>query len=76
MDILARLKESQPGTFQAQIGYSDFSGFTGGVTLSKGNLLGTGRTLRLSATFAEQSVQQKFDITLIDPRLFDSKISG
>ena len=75
-DILARLKESQTGTFQAQIGYSDFSGFTGGVTLSKGNLLGTGRTLRLSATFAEQSVQQRFDITLIDPRLFDSEISG
>ena len=76
LDILARLKESQTGTFQAQIGYSDFSGFTGGVTLSKGNLLGSGRTLRLSATFAEQSVQQKFDITLIDPRLFDSKVSG
>jgi len=76
LDIMARLKEAQTGTFQAQIGYSDFSGFSGGVTLSKGNLLGTGRTLRLSAQFAEQSVQQKFDITLIDPRLFDSQVSG
>ncbi len=76
LDILARLKETQTGTFQAQLGYSDFSGFSGGVTLSKGNLFGTGRTLRLSAQFAEQSVQQKFDITLIDPRLFDSQVSG
>ncbi len=76
LDIMARLKEAQTGTFQAQVGYSDFSGFSGGVTLSKGNLLGTGRTLRLSAQFAEQSVQQKFDITLIDPRLFDSQVSG
>ena len=76
LDIMARLKEAQTGTFQAQLGYSDFSGFSGGVTLSKGNLLGSGRTLRLSAQFAEQSVQQKFDITLIDPRLFDSQISG
>ena len=76
LDIMARLKEAQTGTFQAQVGYSDFSGFSGGVTLSKGNLLGSGRTLRLSAQFAEQSVQQKFDITLIDPRLFDSQISG
>ena len=75
-DILTRLKESQTGTFQAQLGYSDFSGFTGGLTLSKGNLLGTGRTLRLSATFAEQSVQQRFDITLIDPRILNSLISG
>ena len=76
LDILARLKESQTGTFQAQMGYSDFSGFSGGVTLSKGNLFGTGRTLRLSAQFSEQSVQQKFDTTLIDPRLFDSQVSG
>ncbi|MBC8260047.1 MAG: outer membrane protein assembly factor BamA [SAR324 cluster bacterium] len=76
LDILARLKEAQTGTFQAQVGYSDFSGFSGGVTLSKGNLLGSGRTLRLSAQFAEQSVQQKFDVTLIDPRLFDSLVSG
>ncbi|MDP6308887.1 MAG: outer membrane protein assembly factor BamA, partial [SAR324 cluster bacterium] len=60
LDILARLKETQTGTFQAQMGYSDFSGFSGGVTISKGNLLGTGRTLRFSAQFAEQSVQQKF----------------
>jgi len=76
LDIMARLKEAQTGTFQAQIGYSDFSGFSGGVTLSKGNLLGSGRTLRLSAQFAEQSVQQKFDITLIDPRLFNSQVSS
>ena len=76
LDVLARLKEAQTGTFQAQVGYSDFSGFSGGVTLSKGNLFGTGRTLRLSAQFAEQSVQQKFDTTLIDPRLFDSQVSS
>ena len=75
-DILARLKESQTGSFQAQLGYSDFSGFTGGLTLSKGNLLGSGRTLRLTANFAEQSIQQRFEITLIDPRILDSLISG
>ena len=75
-DILLRLKESQTGTFQAQLGYSDFSGFTGGLTLSKGNLFGSGRTLRLSANFAEQSVQQKFDVTLIEPRILNSLVSG
>ena len=32
--------------------------------------------MRLSAQFAEQSVQRKFDITLIDPRLLDTHISG
>ena len=75
-DILLRLKETQTGTFQAQLGYSDFSGLSGGITLSKGNLFGSGRTLRLKANFAEQSVQQRFDITLIEPRILNSLISG
>jgi len=76
LDILTRLKEAQTGTFQAQIGYSDLSGFSGGLQLSKGNILGTGRTLRLSSQFAEKDVTQQFDITLIEPRLFDSLVSA
>ena len=76
IDILTRLKEAQTGTFQAQIGFSDLSGFSGGLQLSKGNILGTGRTLRLSAQFAERDVTQQFDITLIEPRLFDSLVSA
>ena len=75
-DILTRLKEAQTGTFQAQLGFSDLSGFSGGLQLSKGNILGTGRTLRLNAQFAEKDVTQQFDITLIEPRLFDSLVSG
>ncbi len=76
LDIIARLKEGQTGSFQAQIGYSDVSGFTGGLSLSKGNLLGTGRTLRLSAQFAEKDVSQQFSATLIEPRLLGSRVSS
>ena len=76
LDILARLKEGQTGSFQAQIGYSDVSGFTGGLSLSKGNLLGTGRTLRLNAQFAEKDVSQQFSATLIEPRLLGTRISS
>ncbi len=76
LDILARLKETQTGTFQAQMGFSDLSGFSGGLSLSKGNILGTGRTLRLSAQFAEKSTTNQFSITLIDPRLFESQVSS
>ena len=76
LDILTRLKEAQTGSFQAQIGFSDLSGFSGGLTLSKGNILGTGRTLRLSAQFAERDVTQQFDLTLIDPRIFDTLFSS
>lgn len=76
VDVLARLKETQTGTFQAQMGFSDLSGFSGGLSLSKGNILGTGRTLRLSAQFAEKSTTNQFSITLIDPRLFESQVSS
>ena len=76
IDILARLKETQTGTFQAQLGFSDLSGFSGGLSLSKGNILGTGRTLRLKTQFAEKSVQSQFSVTLIEPRLLESQVSA
>ena len=55
IDILTRLTEAQTGTFQAQSWLQWPSGFSGGLQLSKGNILGTGRTLRLSAQFAERT---------------------
>lgn len=76
LDLTVRLKEAQTGTFQAQIGYSDQSRFTGGMSLSKGNLFGRGQTLRLSAQFSERNVQNDFSVTFIDPRIMDSRLSG
>ncbi|MBF0236504.1 MAG: outer membrane protein assembly factor BamA [SAR324 cluster bacterium] len=75
LDIVTRLRETQTGSFQAQLGYSDQSRFTGGVQLSKGNLFGRGQTLRLSAQFSERDVQNDYNITFIEPRLFDSRTS-
>jgi outer membrane protein insertion porin family len=76
LDLMARLKETQTGTFQAQIGYSDVSGFTGGLSLTKGNLFGNGQTLRLSAQFSEQDVTNEYSVTLIEPRLFSTQVSS
>ena len=73
---MARLKETQTGTFQAQIGYSDVTGFSGGLSLTKGNLFGNGQTLRLSAQFSEQDVTNEYSVTFIDPRIFSTRLSN
>ena len=75
LDILAELKEAQTGTFQAQLGYSDASKLSGGVSLSKANLFGRGQTLRFNAQFAQEGVQNNFSVTFIEPRLFSSHVS-
>lgn len=75
LDIIAELKEAQTGTFQAQLGYSDASKLSGGVSLSKANLFGRGQTLRFSTQFAEQGVQNNFSVTFIEPRLFSTHVS-
>jgi outer membrane protein insertion porin family len=76
LDLMARLKETQTGTFQAQIGYSDITGFSGGLSLTKGNLFGNGQTLRLSTQFSEQDVTNEYSVTFIDPRLFSTRLSS
>ena len=48
LDIVAALKETQTGTFQAQAGFSEISQLSLGVSLSKANLFGRGQTLRLN----------------------------
>lgn len=76
LDIIVALKEAQTGTFQAQLGYSEVSKLSGGVSVSKANLFGRGQTLRFSAQFAQEGVQNNFSVTFIEPRLFGSQISG
>lgn len=75
LNFLLALKEARTGNFQGQIGFSDGTGISGGVSLTKGNLFGAGQTLRLSAQFAEKGVQNDFSVTFIEPRLFGSQIS-
>lgn len=75
LNILTRLKEAQTGTFQAQLGYSDQTRLSGGISLSKGNLFGRGQTIRLSAQFSEQDIRNDYSITFIEPRLWGSSVS-
>ena len=59
LDIITEVEEAQTGTLQAQLGFSDSSGFIASVSISKGNLLGRGQTIRFSATFGQRNVAGK-----------------
>jgi len=79
LDIIAALKETQTGTFSAQLGFSELSQFSGGVSFAKANLFGRGQTLRLNLQFApnaKEGAQTDFNITFIEPRLLGSQISS
>ena len=76
LDIVTRLEETQTGTLQAQIGYSDQSGVIASVSVSKGNLGGRGQTLRFSTEFAERFVRRSFLVDFIEPHLFDTSYSS
>ncbi len=76
LDIIAAVKEAQTGTFQAQAGFSEVSKLSGGFSISKANLFGRGQTLRLSAQFAQEGVQNDFSATLTEPRLLGTHVSA
>jgi outer membrane protein insertion porin family len=76
LDVVTRLEESQTGTLQAQLGYSDQSGFIASLSISKGNLGGRGQTLRFTTEFAERFVRRSFLVDFIEPHLFDTNYSS
>ena len=76
LDIVTKMEETQTGTFQTQIGYSDTSGLLVSASLSKGNLFGRGQTARFSATYGERNVTREFSADFIEPHLFGSDFSS
>jgi outer membrane protein insertion porin family len=76
LDVVTRLEETQTGSLQAQLGYSDQSGVIASVSVSKGNLGGRGQTLRFSTEFAERFVRRSFLVDFIEPHLFDTSYSS
>ncbi|MDH4248564.1 MAG: outer membrane protein assembly factor BamA, partial [Deltaproteobacteria bacterium] len=76
LDVISRVEETQTGTLQAQIGYSDNSGILGSLSVSKGNFLGRGQTMRFSAQWAQKSVTREFSADFIEPHLLDTNFSS
>ncbi len=76
LDINVRMEESQTGTAQAQIGYNKSSGTILSFSVSKGNFLGRGQTIRTSVEWAQRDVRQRVSFDFIEPRLYGSKFSS
>ena len=76
LDIVTKVDETQTGTLQAQIGFSDQSGLIVAVSVSKGNLFGRGQTARLSLTLGQRNVTRRFSFDFIEPHLLGSDISS
>ena len=76
LDIVTKVDETQTGTLQAQIGFSDQSGLIASVSVSKGNLFGRGQTARLSLTVGQRNVTRRFSFDFIEPHLLGSDVSS
>lgn len=76
LDVVTKLDETQTGSFQAQLGYSEQTQLSVALSLSKGNLFGRGQTIRVRAETGQRGVRQNYSIDFIEPHLFDSEFSS
>jgi outer membrane protein insertion porin family len=76
LDIVTKVDETQTGTLQAQLAFSDQTGAVVSVSVSKGNLFGRGQTIRLSASVGQRNVTRAFNFDFIEPHVFGSDISS
>ncbi|MCX7981291.1 MAG: outer membrane protein assembly factor BamA [Syntrophales bacterium] len=71
-DIGIRVKEKQTGMFSVGVAYSALDGAMAMASISQQNLFGRAQSLSLKATVGQKA--QYYDLTFIDPWLFDTNI--
>ncbi len=74
VDANVTVKEGQTGTFSAGAGYSTADALIFNARISEGNMFGTGRRVSLNADIGTE--RNSFSLSLEDPRVNDSYISG
>ena len=74
MVLEVSLKEKLTGTFQVGFGFTGGESFFGQAQLAQNNLLGYGHTASLSLQIS--SIRQLFQLSYLDPYLFDTKWTG
>jgi outer membrane protein insertion porin family len=73
-DILIRLKERPTGFLTFGVGYSSVDQFMGSLQISQNNILGKGQKLTGRLQISNKS--QEYDISFLEPWLFDKPIAG
>lgn len=74
MVLEVAIKEKLTGTFQVGFGFTGGESFFGTAQLSQNNLLGYGHTASLSLQIS--SIRQLFQLSYLDPYLFDTLFTG
>ncbi|MBE9536565.1 MAG: outer membrane protein assembly factor BamA [Proteobacteria bacterium] len=74
IDINIQVEEGPTGTFTVGAGYSSNDGLVGMISLSQGNLFGTGRKIKFSTEFGGES--SNYSISYTEPYVFDSKFTA
>ncbi len=87
VDVKVTLKDTQTGNVAATVGYGDFTGFTGFVSLTENNLFGSLNQAQLNwqrwsfltldafGNFVQQPARQAFSVSLQHP-IANAKSSG
>jgi len=73
VNLLVKVKETQTGTISAGGGYGSYEGFMINASISDRNLFGSG----INSTFGVEwsKVSQNFNLSFVNPRVWDSKYS-
>ena len=73
INLLVRVKETQTGTISAGGGYGSYEGFMLNASISDRNLFGSGINSTLG--FEWSKVSQNFNLSFVNPRVWDSQYS-
>jgi len=74
IDILTTVTEKPTGTFTVGAGFSSVENLIFTTSIAQNNLFGNGHRVNLTASLS--SIRTDFNISLTEPRLFDSTISA
>jgi len=73
MDLLVKVKEGLSGSLRAGISYGSYTRLGFNLALTNRNIFGSGQNLSINADINSKS--RNYSISLINPRVFDSKYS-
>ena len=75
LDYDITLQESQTGSFNTSLSYSDVAGTALLFSISKNNFMGKGQSVSFSMNFADKG-QKEYRFTFSEPYLFDTNFSS
>ena len=73
VDLIVKVKEKNTGMISAGVGYSSYSKVGFGGTIMERNMFGKGYSLGFTGSFSEK--YNRYMLSFVNPRLYDSELS-